>query len=146
MSTAIITAVAALAGVLLSTLITNWQTRTDRQRQQHDQAAQNAERLLGVLAEHRQHQYLKIQGRRRGYDETKDDLKDRYTARTQVTQARAAFLRTNRNPQLLDLARRAVDTSFALGDAPDDQVQAAGDRARDAHNAFQHAAFQHHGA
>ncbi|MCX4911823.1 hypothetical protein [Streptomyces sp. NBC_00878] len=141
MSTAIMTAAAALAGVLLSALITNWQNHTDRKRQQQDQAAKNAEALLGALAEHRQHQYLKIQTRRRSYDETKDDLKDRYAARTHVTRARAAFLRTNRDPHLLELARQAVDTSFALGDTPDNQLQAAGDLAREAHNALQNAAF-----
>jgi hypothetical protein len=95
------------------------------------------------VVRHREHQWLKIRARRDGEQQTPDDIKARYAARTAVTAAMDRLHMTVRNPALLAAAQTAVDTAFALGNTPADQVDAAGDQARKAHTALRTAAANH---
>lgn len=146
MDTVVAVAGTLLGGVVgvLGVVIVDWRARAEQRRQKLSDAS---EQLVGAAAEHRQHQYLKIEARRRGEPDTDQARHERYAARTQVTKARAALRRATRDADLLELARQLVDASFALGDAPDDQVKTVGDSARAAHDAFDEASaravFQH---
>jgi hypothetical protein len=131
---------AGVAGVMqhLTTTRTTEAVRVERRRQALVEAFPA---LLGALVDHRRHQYLKIVARREGEPDTAAARTARYEARSGVSKTMAAVQMATRDGELLRLAHEAVNTAFALGDAPsDDAVAEAGDRARQAHDALRDAA------
>lgn len=140
MSESIVAVAGTLLGGLLQYAITAFGDRRATAERRRQALVDAVPTLLGALTDHRRHQYLKIVARREGSPDTVEAREQRYAARSAATKAMAALQMATQDRTLLDLARRAVDASFALGDAPDDNVQAAGDTARTAHDAFQEAA------
>lgn len=142
MAAAIVAAAAALAGVLLTQVTGLVESRREKTAWWRERLLEALAELLAAAVDHRRHQYLKIAARREGSSDTRETREARYEARSDVTKAMAAVQIATRDPEILRLAHQAVDTSFALGDAPDDEVDTAGDTARDAHNQLQEKAAQ----
>ncbi|WP_282790888.1 hypothetical protein [Streptomyces sp. CC224B] len=134
MASAIVAAAAALAGVLVTQVTGLLQGRRERAEWWRERLLDALSDLLAAGVDHRRHQYLKIAARREGLPDTRETREARYEARSSVTRAMAAVQIATRDREVLDLAHRLVDASFALGDAADSDVDAVGDAARDAHN------------
>lgn len=134
MWTSIVTAAAALAGALTTGLLHHLATtRTDRAARR-DQQRQALHTMLAALVDHRRHQYLKIAARREGQPDTPDTRAARYAARSAVTHALDQLALTVPDTTVHQAASDAVAATFALGDTPEADLDAAGDRARRTHD------------
>ncbi|MGC0387578.1 hypothetical protein [Streptomyces sp. SAI-129] len=144
------TAIIAVLGTLLGALtaggmqhLTLVSARRDRDRQA---LAAAASALLGAATDHRRHQYLKHVMRRKGEEETPEIRAGRYEARSGMTKALTQLTLTTDDATLLHLAVALVDASNEVGEPDYDDhaaVDASGDRAREAHSAFETAAARH---
>ncbi|GAA2219394.1 hypothetical protein GCM10010400_76450 [Streptomyces aculeolatus] len=137
MGTTIIAVVGALAGAFGTTAL-QYVTTTRQQRRQA--LADAVKALLAAIVGHREHQWLKIAARRDGLRDVEGAREKRYAARSSVTSAMDAVYMATRDSALLAAAQEAIDAAFALGDAPEDEIDAAGERARKAHTALRLAA------
>lgn len=137
--------VVAVTGTLLGVVVAGGMqylmALSNRRDQRRQTLTDAVVALLGAATDHRSHQYLKVVARRDGLAETVEARQGRYAARSATTKALTALTVATQNPELLRLGRDLVDASFAIGDAAD--LDAAGGRARTAHDAFQNSAAHH---
>ncbi|MCQ6245259.1 protein kilB [Streptomyces malaysiensis] len=140
MWSSIIAVVGTLLGGFAAHLTAAFTARSARVERRRQALVDAFPALLGALVDHRRHQYLKITARREGRADRAEGREARYEARSAVTKAMAAVQMATRDAVLLGLAREAVGAAFALGDAPESELEAAGDRARRTHDALQEAA------
>lgn len=133
MGTTIIAALAALAGAF-GTSALQYVTTTRQQRRQALAAA--VRELLAAIVRHREHQWLKIAARREGVRDADGAREARYAARSAVTSAMDALHMATRDGGLLGTAQEAVDAAMALGDTPEEGLDAARLRAQKAHTAL----------
>lgn len=137
MGTTIVAVIGTLAGALGATALQYVTTvRTERRRA----LVAAVEALLAAVVRHREQQYLKIAARREGVRDAEGAREKRYAARSAVTSAMDAVYMATRDRALLAAAQETVNAAMALGDAPEDEVDAAGLRARQAHTALRLAA------
>ena len=147
MTAAIIAVLGTLAGSGLTGLLAHLTSaRADRRQR----AAQNRALLLEALVElqgaivgHREQQWLKIADRRAGTADSRAARETRYAARTRLTGALDRLHLLTSDAVLLAAAEAARDAAVALGDAPLDQTDAAGQRAREAHTTLRRVAACH---
>ncbi|MEW1830719.1 hypothetical protein [Streptomyces sp. NPDC088196] len=99
--------------------------------------------LLAAIVRHREQQYLKIEARREGREDSPETRQSRYAARSAVTSAMDALHMVTRDTSLLAVAQEAVDAAMAIGDASADELGAAGLRARKAHTALRVVGARH---
>ncbi|NEA52393.1 hypothetical protein [Streptomyces sp. SID10815] len=143
MAAAIIAAAAALAGVLLQSLIGDWRARSERRRRDLADAVQA---VLRAFVDFRAQQYLKIAARRDGIADTLETRRERYQARSDLTAAIDQLHTATSDPRLLAAAETARQLAVALGDAAigtgvdEAQVTEIGEQARQAHTALRAAA------
>lgn len=132
-----------VVGGLMQHLTATRTTRTaaaERRRQALEEAVPA---LLAALVGHREQQYLKIWMRRAEQPATIEDRRARYAARSAVTSAMDTLHMVTQDRDLLATAQEAVDAAMAVGDAPADELDAAGLRARQAHTALREAGARH---
>ncbi|WP_407563338.1 hypothetical protein [Streptomyces sp. 184] len=141
---AIITGLAVLAGALASGvmqhLTTSRRERAERAERRRRQLAEAVPALLAAIVGHREHQWLKVAAKRDGLSDTVEARQARYAARSAVTSAMDALYMATQDRALLVAAQNAVDAAMALGDAAEDELDAAGLWAREAHTALRKAA------
>ncbi|MGW6741669.1 hypothetical protein ACWGDX_13235 [Streptomyces sp. NPDC055025] len=135
MWSAIVAVVGTLLGAVVAGGMQHLAAALARRDQRRREVAAAAEGLLGAATDHRSHQYLKRVARRDGLPDTGEAREKRYAAHSATTKAMTALMVATSDRRLISLARDLVNASFALGDA--DDLDAAGDLARHAHNAFQ---------
>ncbi|MEV0556260.1 hypothetical protein AB0I27_22760 [Streptomyces sp. NPDC050597] len=134
MGPAIVAVTGTLLGSLLTFLVGDMRARRDRRRQ--DLAAAIKAVLEGAVRL-RNRQYLKHAARRNDEADGPEAREARYDARTNLTSALDTLYLATGDRQLLAAAQEAFDTAVALGDAEgDQQIEAAGLRARQAHTAL----------
>jgi hypothetical protein len=140
MAGAIVAALAALAGVLLQSLIGDWRARAERRR---EAVASAVHVVLDAAVRLRNRQYLKHTARRDGVEDSVEARRERYDARSDLTSGLDLLYLATGDQQLIAAAQRVFDTAVALGDAGTEaEVEEAGLRARQAHTALRQAA--HH--
>ncbi|MEW2393045.1 hypothetical protein AB0933_32260 [Streptomyces venezuelae] len=146
MGTAIVAAVAALAGVLVQALIGDRQVRAERRRTEFVTTVRG---VLEAFVAFRGEQYLKIVARREGRSDSDESRRARYAARSALTIAIDGLYTATDDRQLLAAAEKARELSLALGDAAprhgevdEAAVARIGQQAREAHTALRQAA--HH--
>ncbi|MFS4103804.1 hypothetical protein [Streptomyces sp. PD-S100-1] len=143
MAAAIIAAAAALAGVLLQSLIGDWRARSERRRRE---LADAVRAVLRAFVEFRAQQYLKIAARRDGVADSLEARRARYQARSDLTAAIDQLHTATGDTRLLAAAETARRLAVALGDAAteagvnEEQVRDFGEQARQAHTALRDAA------
>ncbi|MFW6721005.1 hypothetical protein ACHZ98_12725 [Streptomyces sp. MAR4 CNY-716] len=129
---------AVVAGLMQHlTAARNARTATAERRRQALTDAVPA--LLAAIVTHREHQWLKVAARRDGLRDAEGAREKRYAARSAVTSAMDALHMATDNRDLLTTAQAAVNAAMAIGDVPDDERDAAGLRARQAHTALREA-------
>lgn len=133
---------AVVAGLMqhLTTARTARAATVERRRQA---VAEAIPALLAAVVRHREQQYLKIEARREGRDDTPEARQSRYAARSAVTSAMDALYMAAQDTDLLAVAQEAVDAAMAIGDVPDGELAEAGLRARKAHTALRLAGARH---
>ncbi|MDT0307202.1 hypothetical protein RM780_09530 [Streptomyces sp. DSM 44917] len=143
----LIAVLATLAGAVTAGLMQHLSTasaaRRQRAEQQQRALAEAIPALLAAVVEHREHQYLKVAARRDGWSDTPESRAARYAARSRMTQAMDRLYMATDDAELLSTAQAAVDAATAVGDAPQDQFDAAGVRARETHTTLRTAAARH---
>ncbi|MEU2730545.1 hypothetical protein ABZ650_22790 [Streptomyces griseoviridis] len=137
----------AILGTLLGGLVTGIlqhlitvSARRDRDRQEHRTAIAD---LLHHAAAHRGIQYRKHEARRGGEPDTDATRAERYDRRTAMTTALTRVRLSDVPAPVRAAAVALVAASIQLGDTDshnDPAIQAAGDSARTAHDALEHAA------
>ncbi|MEV2197115.1 hypothetical protein AB0I02_39990 [Streptomyces phaeochromogenes] len=146
MTTAIVAVIGTLLGAVTAGVMQHLTTVAARRDRDRQALAAAVAALLGAATDHRRHQYLKHVMRRQGHEETMEIRAARYEARSEMTKALTSLTLVTDDPSLLGLADTLVQRSTDMGEPPHDDydaVNAAGDRAREAHAAFQAAAAEH---
>lgn len=137
MGAAIVAVTGTLLGSLLTFLVGDVRARRDRRRQD---LATAIKAVLEGTVWLRNRQYLKHVARRNGDDDGAEAREARYDARTNLTSALDTLYLATGSRALLAAAQEAFDTAVALGDAEgEQQIEAAGLRARQSHTALRNA-------
>ncbi|WP_326729175.1 hypothetical protein [Streptomyces phaeochromogenes] len=146
MTTAIVAVIGTLLGAVTAGVMQHLTTVAARRDRDRQALAAAVAALLGAATDHRRHQYLKHVMRRQSHEETMEIRAARYEARSEMTKALTSLTLVTDDASLLGLADTLVQRSTDMGEPPHDDydaVNAAGDRAREAHAAFQAAAAEH---
>lgn len=143
MITTLVAVLGTLAGAVVAGLMQHLtatrNARTAAAERRRQALADAVPALLAAIVTHREHQWLKVAARRDGQPDTTEARQARYTARSAVTSAMDALHMATDNRDLLATAQDAVNAAMAIGDVPDDERDAAGLRARQAHTALREA-------
>ncbi|UED85286.1 hypothetical protein [Streptomyces profundus] len=137
MTAAIVAVLGTLAGSgLTGVLAYVTSARVDRRQRAAEHRAALLDALVelhGAIVGHREQQWLKIADRAGGVSDSREAREARYAARTRMTGALDRLHMLTTDTEVLATAQAARDAAVALGDAPVGQVEAAGQRAREAH-------------
>lgn len=134
MGAAIVAVAGTLLGSLLTYLVGDLRARRDRRRQA---VAAAVKAVLEGAVWLRNRQYLKHVARRNGDSDGRQEREARYDTRSTLTAALDALHLATGDRELLAPAQEAFDSAVALGDADgEQQIEAAGLRARKAHTAL----------
>lgn len=139
MDAAIVAVAGTLAGSATTGMVHYFTTAWDRRRQELVGACKA---LIAALIKYRREQYKKIDARRQDREDSTEARDERWAAHSEVTVAIAAVQMATRDRRLRRLASEAVDATFAIGDAGEEDLPAARARSLAAHEALLDAAVK----